>query len=52
MCHRWLQTVEAAIAGLFDYVNRIRLKRNNGGSLCMIAEFLDELDLRLVRPPP
>ena len=52
MCHRWLQTVEAAIAGLFDYVNRIRLMRNTGGSLCVIAEFLDELDLRSSEATP
>ena len=52
MCDRWLQTVEAAIAGLFDYVKRVRLMRNNGGSLCVIAEFLDELDLRSCEATP
>ena len=52
MCHGWLQTVEAAIAGLFDYVNRVRLMRNNGGSLCVIVEFLDELDLRSSEATP
>ena len=52
MCHGWLQTVEAAIAGLFDYVNRVRLMRNSGGSLCVIVEFLDELDLRSSEATP
>ena len=32
MCHTSLQTIEAAIAGLFDCVNLVRLMRNNGGS--------------------